>query len=291
MPAGAADAGRAVWDAALSHMLWLFLAPHGRDLSLSRTAHAMPAMAAAGVALPAWAAGSALGVGNLSGQDRLLTVRVHRHGNAPASVTVCRMRAAHADPSRRYRVGTELRDPLGKVIGRDLLEGETFTAREIALPRRGLDGDYLLRLNCEEDGLVEVVSAYPYTYLRADEWKIPRHANARLRFYLRGPARGEVRVAARGTISPQGDGLLGAALRTPDGRLLGHARWSVPLAGTGPDGRAPTRTLPREPLRLSVPAEFRGQPLVLDVTAPRSIEWRVEGLDEPWLAATAEAFP
>lgn len=289
--APASEVNPAVWDAALQHMLWLFLTPHGRDLSLPRATQALPAIVAAGGALPAWARGTALGVGNLSGQDRELTVRVHRHGNDPEGVTVCRMRAPRADPSRRYRVALEVRDPLGRTIKRDLLEGDAFTVREVTLPRRGLEGDYLLHLMCEEDGLVEVVTDHPYTYLRADEWKIPRHANARLRFYLRGPSGGEVRVAARGTIARQGDGLVGAVLRTPDGRLLAHARWSVPLAGTGADGQVPTRALPDEPLRLPVPLELRGKPLLLEVTAPRSVEWRVEGLDEPWLASVPEAFP
>lgn len=289
--ASASEVGPAVWDAALQQMLWLFLTPHGRDLSLPRATQALPAIAAAGGQLPAWARGTALGVGNLSGQDRVLTVRVHRQGNDTAAVMVCRMRAPRADPSRRYRVALDVRDPLGRIIQRDLLEGDAFTTREVTFPRRSLEGDYLLHLTCEEDGLVEVVTDHPYTYLRADEWKIPRHANARLRFYLRGPSGGEVRVAARGTIARQGDGLLGAALRVPDGRLLAHARWSVPLAGTGADGQVPSRVLPDEPLRLPVPSELRGKPLLLEVTAPRSVEWRVEGLDEPWLASVPDAFP
>ena len=200
---------------------------------------------------------------------------------------MCRMRAPRR-PSRRYRVALEVRDPLGRTIKRDLLEGDAFTVREVT-SRRGLEGDYLLHLMCEEDGLVEVVTDHPYTYLRADEWKIPRHANASPPFLSAWPSGGEVRVAAGARLPARAMVSWGPCCSTgwpavgarPLVGAPGGNRSGWPGAYARPAGRAAAPP---------VPLELRGKPLLLEVTAPRSVEWRVEGLDEPWLASVPEAF-
>lgn len=284
------------WEAVLERLCWTFLAPHARGVSLIRAAEALPAIAAAGATLPAWASGTPLGIAPYAGQNRSFTLRIHRQGNEPVEVTLCRMRAAQPDPSRRYRVRFQLRDPMERVLAGELLEGGAFSAQPVALPRRGLNGDYLLRLSCEEDGLAEVLSAHPRVYLRADEWKAARHAGATARFYLRAPRRGTLRVRVRGTLAAHSGNLIAAALYPAEadaagGPAVSQACWSLPVVGTDDDGRPAPRQFPGDGLSLAVPEAYRGRPLALVVTTPRSVEWRVEGLDEPWLAATAAAFP
>lgn len=276
-------------EAALEHLLWFSLLPHTRDVSLARSVQALAPLA--GAAPPRWAEGSLLGIGPFSGSGSRFTVRIHRAGKTAPALTLFRLRPGITDAAHRYRVRYELRDPVSKRLGREMLEGEALVPRTLSLPEAGLRGDYTLTVACEEEGIAEVVSAHPGVYLHADEWLTARRHQARASFYLRAPRVGEVRVAITGTIPPDGDNVFAAVLRAPSGEVIARARWSVPLAGTDAAGRAAARQFPSEPLRLGVPAAWRARPLRLEVTVPRGIAWRVEGLDEPWLAATAAAFP
>ncbi len=287
-PAGAISP--AAWSAALEHSCWFLLTPHGRSAALPRSLSAAPAALAAGGAPPAWAAGTPLGVGAYAGSNRSFTVRIRRRDDEPITLHLCRMRRYPPRVDNLCRLRCTLHDPLGKRISAEVLEGDAPEAHPVSLPRRGMTGDYVLLVTCEEDGLVEVISAHPRLFLRADEWKAARATSAAGRFFLRAPATGQVRIALRGNIPPAGDNVAAAVLRSPDGTLLCRTRWAVPIAGTGADGTPPVRAFPDDPLPLLVPPAYRGKPLILEVTTPRAVEWRVEGLDEPWLAAGAGAF-
>jgi hypothetical protein len=281
---------RRAWSAALQRALWMGLTPYGRCPSLWRAAEAVASMEPLALEMPEWSRGMPLGIAPFSGSDRRFTIRVEHGRDEPVVFTLCHSFADPPDHTQRYRVRAELRDPLGRVIAREVLEGEQIEARTMALPRWGPAGDYFLSLVCEDDGFVEVVTSHPRVYLRADEWRAARYAYGRARFYLKGPRGGELRVATAGSAALNGDALIAATLRDLSGKRVASARWAVPLLGIAGEDPPPTRSFPPVALRLAVPVALRGQPLLLEMNTPRGVAWRLEGLDEPWLAPVPEAF-
>lgn len=265
------------WNSLLEQMLWFSFNPRAHYAALPDLYQSLPQAAA----LPAWAAGNPLGLSPYSGRGCKFSLRIKRHGSEPVSFTLCRQR--YAMPDMPCAVSMWLRDPLGKQLESARFVDRHAPVQSFNLPRSGVTGDYLLTLTGDEDGLVEVLSAFPHLFLRADEWKRSQSPRGHSCFYLRAPQQGTLALQLRGRPTALGDNQASVKLYALDGTLLCRAGWTAPLM----DGTAlsPDTTLP-----LVLSPAYRGQILRLEITTPQGMDWRLQGLSEPWLGATPAAF-
>ena len=220
-------------------------------LSLPRATQALPAIAAAGCSFRPGTRNRSRGgqpQRTRPGADGARASPRKRHGGGDG---VPDARAA-SRPKPAVSCGPGGARPAGAIIQRDLLEGDAFTTREVTFPGEAWRATTCCTSRARKTAWWKSLPTIHHLPARR-RVEDPRHTNARLRSTCVARPAGKCGSRPGARLLDRGDGLQGAALRVPDGRLLAHARWSVPLAVTGADGQVPSRVLPDEPLRLPVP--------------------------------------
>lgn len=99
-------------------------------------------------------------------------------------------------------------------------------------------------------------------------------------FYLRAPANGPLRISwrwlrERNTNAGESLGIL---LETPEGKRLASDVFTIPFE------YQEDRKICTYSAELTIPEAYRGKILKAWISDPKWIEWRLSGLDDPWLA-------
>ncbi|MBN1669655.1 MAG: hypothetical protein JXR37_01390 [Kiritimatiellae bacterium] len=224
-----------------------------------------------------------------------LRMRVADRADVAFAVKVYRARGFRKKGTA-HELAYRLRRPDGAMLKEEILGGvEPSLWRELRVEPDGLRGDYLLDIESRNDGQGLVSCTLPTTFLDARRdfgFRYNRERCAFVRYALRAPLKGS-RIGLRldWKDRPGHNGrTAGVWLEDTAGRLLARQRWATPL-GTVYDETGRQLALPDpDVLPLEFPDRLRGQPLVITIWSPKWTHFRIEGLDEPWLAATPAAF-
>ena len=99
-------------------------------------------------------------------------------------------------------------------------------------------------------------------------------------FWLRAPAAGDVMIDFRWKYRDNAFAgkTLGISLEDENGNRIGGACWNIPLNYAGKNDDCSKK------FSVGIPGHLRGKPLRLLVNDVKWMDWRVQGLDFPWLA-------
>ena len=222
-------------------------------------------------------------------------VRIDDRHDEPFVVRVYRTRKFRAKHDRTNDTfAVKFTRPDGTVLFEEAMTGTASAFwREIPVPRDGQRNDYFVEMDCLNDGRGAFSCSLPRTYLDARRrfaFRRDQGATGSARFAFRAPVsrdRIHVRLKWHDKSGEQGQ-TTGISIQDVTGRVLAHRRW-VGSMGTVYDEHGKPLGLV-DGLELPIPAAHRGKPLVLTVWANKWMGWQIEGLDEPWLAASTEAF-
>ena len=189
------------------------------------------------------------------------------------------------EPSVSYR----LTGPAGKIEEEGKLEGskEECAVKTIEISP-AVSGDYTLELNFINDCWGAFSCSIP-ARLNADRWFFCRYSRFNpVSFWLRAPAAGKIELEFRWPYDDNGYAgqIPGAALEDETGRVISNKTWTVPMNWRNDKGGK----FCTQKLILKIPDELRGKPLRLFVNDVKWMEWKINGLDYPWIAEVKDGI-
>ncbi|MBN1670177.1 MAG: hypothetical protein JXR37_04050 [Kiritimatiellae bacterium] len=285
-------------------LVWHTVSTHGVDHNAVRGTEYLWAAARLGTPEHEMMPENLLGIDILTGSMSLprpprgeprFRIRLVDRRDEPFVVGIYRTRNFRAEQRKTADDGLAYRvvRPDGSTLAKENLSGKACAWRRIRVAPDGVCGDYTVELDCLRDGQGAFSCSLPGTFLDARRmfgFRRDRCATGFARFAFRAPLNAPgITLRLRWPAQPGSEGQ-GTAVRIqdPTGRVVGERRWIAPMGTVYAESGEQIGTIDR--MEFPIPAPNRGKPLVITILAAKWLGWQIEGLEEPWLAASPAAF-
>ena len=233
-----------------------------------------------------------LGIDILTGATNRFPIRVRDERDEPFVMKLYRTRnfRASQDADRKDTVRYRITQPDGTVLQEDAMSGTQYAAHVVRVARDGQRGDYGVTIECVGDGQGAFSCSLPTMFLDARQrfrFRRIRGGTGFAQFAFRAP-RGRRAIAMKLTWSDAPAQGTGVWVRDMEGNVVAHRRWMAPMGTVFDENGRELGLVDR--LELPIPEPYRGRVLPLTIMSAKWMGWQIEGLEEPWLGATPEAF-
>lgn len=226
-------------------------------------------------------------IGAVPGDSLTNSFRFVIPGGEPFTLRIYKQLKFRSQTTLKYKnipsVSYRLTEPAGKVVEEGKIEGDKEEcAMKVIQVKPSGRGDYNLELNFINDCWGAFSCSFP-ARLNADRWFFCRYSRFNpVAFWLRAPASGQISVEFRWPYDDNACSgqIPGAALEDETGRLITNKTWTVPMNWRNDNGGKYCT----QKLTLNIPRELQGKPVRLFVNDIKWLEWKIDGLDYPWLA-------